>query len=663
MKSSFLIILSLLFTVSAFSQSWSWTGNAGTTNSNFVGTTDDQPLIFKVNNKWAGFSGAQDRFNVSFGYLSFGNSNPLTGGHSNTAFGAQTLQYNNAGIGNVAIGHWALLYNNSNYNVAIGLGAMSGLVTGDDNVAIGKHALSSNRKSQNTVVGSEAAQFNTDGEGLTAVGFKTLNKNTTGEFNTALGYQALLLNTTGFWNVALGSGSLQNNLTGRFNTAGGNSSLHFNQAGVENTGFGEQALGGNINGSYNTAVGCRSLHSVLFTPGSGDSGFGNGDANTTVGYESMKNMTTGSWNAGLGVRALFNNSTGSENTGIGNYALVSNTTGGENVAVGTNALYTNTTGSKNTAIGYFADVNSENLNNATAIGYGALATASNQVVIGNSNVNSIKVYIQGTTISDKRIKKNVKTNVPGLTFINKLQPVTYNLDLDAADQIIGKARGKESNLTKEARARQQKRTFSGFLAQDVEKAAQGVGYDFSGVDPAENNSDLYGLRYSAFIVPLVKAVQELSAQKNERDLLIASMQERIDRLEKTLEAMLNTYLKEHVDDLTDYVDYLAKRINDLHPSISGVNSVQTPNGSLGQNYPNPFNQSTTISYSLPHNSSSAKIIITDASGRVFKNIFLEGQETGKVTIEAGTLPAGVYFYSLYVDNNLIDAKKMILTKF
>ena len=33
---------------------WSLTGNAGTTSSNFIGTTDDQPLSFRVNNRWAG---------------------------------------------------------------------------------------------------------------------------------------------------------------------------------------------------------------------------------------------------------------------------------------------------------------------------------------------------------------------------------------------------------------------------------------------------------------------------------------------------------------------------------------------------------------------------------------------------------------------------------
>jgi hypothetical protein len=35
---------------------------------------------------------------------------------------------------------------------------------------------------------------------------------------------------------------------------------------------------------------------------------------------------------------------------------------------------------------------------------------------------------------------------------------------------------------------------------------------------------------------------------------------------------------------------------------------------------------------------------------------------GQHTIEGGALLAGIYYYSLYVGNSLIDTKKMILTK-
>ena len=51
------------------------------------------------------------------------------------------------------------------------------------------------------------------------------------------------------------------------------------------------------------------------------------------------------------------------------------------------------------------------------------------------------------------------------------------------------------------------------MAQEVEEAAKKLSFEFSGVDKPENKDGLYGLRYDNFIVPLVKAVQELSKKK------------------------------------------------------------------------------------------------------------------------------------------------------
>ena len=80
----------------------------------------------------------------------------------------------------------------------------------------------------------------------------------------------------------------------------------------------------------------------------------------------------------------------------------------------------------------------------------------------------------------------------------------------------------------------------------MEKAADEAGYDFSGVDKPKNNEDLYGLRYAEFVVPLVKAVQELNAKidlqnktnqelKNTIEQLKqqnAELMERVERLEE-----------------------------------------------------------------------------------------------------------------------------------
>jgi hypothetical protein len=173
--------------------------------------------------------------------------------------------------------------------------------------------------------------------------------------------------------------------------------------------------------------------------------------------------------------------------------------------------------------------------------------ASNQVRIGNSDVTSIGGFTDWTNISDGRVKKNIKNNVPGLTFINKLKPLTYNLDLDAADKIAQRPaiKDKDGNIIPAqedvaARKAKEQIVYTGFIAQDVERAAKELNYNFSGVDAAKNEKDLYGLRYSEFVVPLVKAVQELSAKNNALEHKNDQLEKRIDKLEALLNAQSST---------------------------------------------------------------------------------------------------------------------------
>ncbi|MDR0763370.1 MAG: T9SS type A sorting domain-containing protein, partial [Bacteroidales bacterium] len=80
---------------------------------------------------------------------------------------------------------------------------------------------------------------------------------------------------------------------------------------------------------------------------------------------------------------------------------------------------------------------------------------------------------------------------------------------------------------------------------------------------------------------------------------------------------------------------------------------------LYQNTPNPFNKSTTIKYQLPAKTKDAKIIIYDLQGKQLKRYPLKADE-GEVKVS--DLPAGIYLYTLIVDNMPIDTKRMILTE-
>ena len=61
---------------------------------------------------------------------------------------------------------------------------------------------------------------------------------------------------------------------------------------------------------------------------------------------------------------------------------------------------------------------------------------------------------------------------------------------------------------------------TGFVAQEVEKAARASNYDFDGVMPPTHDKDHYRIAYGEFVVPLVKAVQELSEQTDAQKKII-----------------------------------------------------------------------------------------------------------------------------------------------
>lgn len=541
----------------------------------------------------------------------------------NTAMGTFTL-FNNVANGNTAVGYAALLNNSTGYsNVAIGTNALQSNTTGHNNIAIGDSALFHQVPTitddlQNIAIGSKALYSNTTGLQNLAVGYNALYNNTTANLNTAIGLYTLYSNTTGFENVAVGETALELNTTGYWNTATGREALFENTTGYANTAIGDDALLNNVDGYYNTAI----------------------------GNEALQLNISGILNTATGEVALYYNH-GVANTADGAGALYNNADGSENTATGENAGYNITTGSYNTFLGYEANSGSTGAgNNMMALGNGATVTSNNHIVIGNSSVTSIGGYENWTKLSDGRVKKNIKQNVPGLSFINKLQPITYNLDLDAADKIINRPLTKDKNgkivepsqFETDSRKAKEKIIYTGFIAQDVEAAAKSLNYDFSGVDKPDNANTLYGLRYSDFVVPLVKAVQELSKQndslKNDFDKKLAAQQKEIDELK----AMI---------------------VN--QSTVNGQQSAVVSSALLFQNVPNPFSNSTAIRYSLPAKFSSAKIIITDKNGNALKTISLANNK-GSVNVDAATLSSGAYQYSLYVDGRLIDTKQMILSK-
>jgi len=481
-------------------------------------------------------------------------------GSQNTAMGMEALKANSTGNGNTSLGAYALESNTEgDHNTATGTFALTNSTTADNNASFGyKSSYNVISGGYNSAFGSLALYATTTGTHNTAMGYTSLFKNTTGVKNTAIGVKTLYNNTTGDRNIAIGNFALYKSDTTSCNIAIGDSTLYNtgtaltgspNAEAAYNVALGQAALKSNTTGYINIGIGLRALHNNL-----------SGYSNIAMGYSSLYHNTIGYDNIAMGYGALYYNTegencialgynallantdgddniaigswttsklaTGHYNTAVGENALYDLTSGNGNVAAGSSALYSLTTGDNNTAIGYLAGCIPGSYNNSTAIGYVAVTTANNQVRIGNSSVTSIGGDVSWTTLSDGRFKENIKEDVAGLDFVLSLRPVSYTVNKQAFNMFVG--------VEDKGYSRTSSQRECGFVAQEVEDLINIMGVEFNGVDTPDNDDDYYGIRYSQFVVPLVKGMQEQQQQIVKLEEENTRLMIRLEKLEQLI---------------------------------------------------------------------------------------------------------------------------------
>jgi hypothetical protein len=113
-------------------------------------------------------------------------------------------------------------------------------------------------------------------------------------------------------------------------------------------------------------------------------GAGNNTAGRTVaiGFQALKDNTTGENNSAVGWRALQKNTTGFDNTAIGRDALFFNVSGARNMALGSNALYYTQSGFDNVGMGAYSLYNNTSGVDNVAVGTRAL----DQQIVANHNI-------------------------------------------------------------------------------------------------------------------------------------------------------------------------------------------------------------------------------------------------------------------------------------
>jgi len=84
---------------------------------------------------------------------------------------------------------------------------------------------------------------------------------------------------------------------------------------------------------------------------------------------------------------------------------------------------------------------------------------------------------------------------------------------------------------------------------------------------------------------------------------------------------------------------------------------------LKQNYPNPTGSGTTIPYHL-FTPGFVVIKVFDSMGQIISTLVTEQQETGfyEVDFDASELNTGVYYYTMAIDNEFVNTKRMVVMK-
>ena len=248
------------------------------------------------------------------------------------------------------------------------------------------------------------------------------------------------------------------------------------------------------------------------------------------------------------------------------------------------------------------------------------------------------VYSKGSllTASDESYKENITSINNSLNTIKRMRGVTYRLkgqdnetattntfqsDVSSRDTLSVQS-PVPVEIVNKIKA-EKKRKKAGFIAQELEEIFPEAVYTLPNGKKA--------IAYSEIIPLLVEAIKE---QQNE-----------IDELKQAKSIQTRSAISD-ADEQSDVNSLLDEKLK----------------AKLYSNIPNPFKEQTTISFFIPEASSRASIHIYNLQGKQIKQINIESRGNGSVTINGYELTPGMYMYSLIVDGQEVDTKKMILTE-
>ncbi len=102
-----------------------------------------------------------------------------------------------------------------------------------------------------------------------------------------------------------------------------------------------------------------------------------------------------------------------------------------------------------------------------------------------------------------------------------------------------------------------------------------------------------------------------------------------------------------------YVNYFASSV--------GINDLTLVKPTISNAYPNPASSQVSFDYNLPANVSNTTINIHNLLGAKVRKVNLSGYN-GKATVDVSDLKDGIYFYSIQIDNQVTETKRLVISR-
>jgi hypothetical protein len=311
--------------------------------------------------------------------------------------------------------------------------------------------------------------------------------------------------------------------------------------------------------------------------------------------------------------------------GFGSIGVYGSSAGADTTVANTGAIY-GVQGSANTgayAIGVYGEGFQGNYNYGVYGYQPDTAGSKNWAGYFQGDLFAYRFY----QASDARLKQNIKPISGATEKLMQLNPAIYSFRTSEFSQLALPSGNQ-----------------IGLIADEVEKVFPDLIKE-STVAPRYKNhvkvSDAFTFRsvdYIGLIPVLIEAAKEEKTALDAKD--------------------------KQITDLTAKVNQLQDQINQIKTALATSATERTSavnaGASLGLCSPNPSNGNVRIAYNVP--AGSAFITFTTVKGELVKTVAITQSGEGAIQVERGGLQDGNYFYSLYVNGNLVDTKTLVLVK-